>query len=399
MDQRKIGRFLKELREQKGITQETFAEHLGVSSRSVSRWETGSTMPDISLLTDIADFYDVDVRELMEGERKGAMNEEVREVADKMADYATLEKGKLFKWVRVISLAGTALLTIAILFQCIGYEPNIYRFGAAVLSFLGLVALAITTLYANGVLEKLAKKKGFTIAVRVIVIALLVISARFMISGALIAGIIFIENKQPYENLSGIDEYNKGYLLEQYGSDLDTGLFVFPDDTNAAIDVEYASSLKTGLFDTDGSIFLSATYETDDFKKEIERLSNISCTVFDTNHEGSDYHIGKIIYDTETYHFPAYVASDGYSGVYEYALIDSDNNRILYILLSHPTIASDETEWIHDDYLKKDLSAYEVESDAPLDNYSIYSYCFREGIWSEYSPEEDEGRLPLGKAR
>ena len=41
MDQKKIGSFLKELRKQKGITQEEFAEKLNVSGRSISRWETG----------------------------------------------------------------------------------------------------------------------------------------------------------------------------------------------------------------------------------------------------------------------------------------------------------------------------------------------------------------------
>ena len=41
MDQKKIGSFLKELRKQKEITQEEFAEKLNVSGRSISRWETG----------------------------------------------------------------------------------------------------------------------------------------------------------------------------------------------------------------------------------------------------------------------------------------------------------------------------------------------------------------------
>ena len=50
MDQKKIGSFLKELRKEKKITQEAFAEILQVSGRTVSRWETGSNMPDISLL-------------------------------------------------------------------------------------------------------------------------------------------------------------------------------------------------------------------------------------------------------------------------------------------------------------------------------------------------------------
>ena len=86
MDQKKIGLFLKDLRKEKGITQEELAQLIGVSSRSVSRWETGSNMPDISLLSAIADYYDVDVREIIDGERKSGMNEEIKEVAVKMAD-------------------------------------------------------------------------------------------------------------------------------------------------------------------------------------------------------------------------------------------------------------------------------------------------------------------------
>ena len=44
MDQKKIGGFLKELRREKGVTQEQLAERLGVSSRTVSRWETGGSL-------------------------------------------------------------------------------------------------------------------------------------------------------------------------------------------------------------------------------------------------------------------------------------------------------------------------------------------------------------------
>ena len=57
LDQKVIGGFLKELRKEKGITQEQFAEIIGVSSRSVSRWETGSNMPDLDVLILIADYY------------------------------------------------------------------------------------------------------------------------------------------------------------------------------------------------------------------------------------------------------------------------------------------------------------------------------------------------------
>ena len=83
MDQKQIGSFLKELRKEKSITQEQLAEHLNVSGRTVSRWETGSNMPDISLLVELSEFYDVSIPEIINGERKSEnMNEEVREVAE-----------------------------------------------------------------------------------------------------------------------------------------------------------------------------------------------------------------------------------------------------------------------------------------------------------------------------
>ena len=92
MDQIKIGIFLKELRKEKGLTQEQLAEVLNVSSRTVSRWETGSNMPDISMLVEIADFYDVSIPEIVQGERESEnMNKETKETAVAMAKYSQNE--------------------------------------------------------------------------------------------------------------------------------------------------------------------------------------------------------------------------------------------------------------------------------------------------------------------
>ena len=76
MDQKKIGAFLKALRAEKGLTQEQLAEKMLVSSRTVSRWETGSNLPDLSVLVEIADFYGVELRELLDGERRPQTMEE-----------------------------------------------------------------------------------------------------------------------------------------------------------------------------------------------------------------------------------------------------------------------------------------------------------------------------------
>lgn len=67
MDQRKIGAFLKALRKEQGLTQEQLAELLHVSGRTVSRWETGSNMPDIGMLVGLAEQFDVSIPEIIQG--------------------------------------------------------------------------------------------------------------------------------------------------------------------------------------------------------------------------------------------------------------------------------------------------------------------------------------------
>ena len=69
MNPKEIGAFLKQLRNEKGITQEQLAEILGVSGRTVSRWETGTNLPDLSILVQISEYYDVEIKEILNGER------------------------------------------------------------------------------------------------------------------------------------------------------------------------------------------------------------------------------------------------------------------------------------------------------------------------------------------
>ena len=55
MTQENIGKFIAEKRKEKGMTQEYFAEKLGVTNRSISRWENGKTLPDYSLFPTICE--------------------------------------------------------------------------------------------------------------------------------------------------------------------------------------------------------------------------------------------------------------------------------------------------------------------------------------------------------
>lgn len=95
MNPKEIGAFLKQLRKEKGITQEQLAEIVGVSGRTVSRWETGSNLPDLSILVQLSEYYDVEMKEILGGERKSdKMDKELKETILKVADYSELEKQK-----------------------------------------------------------------------------------------------------------------------------------------------------------------------------------------------------------------------------------------------------------------------------------------------------------------
>ena len=69
MDAEATGRFIAQLRKQKGYTQRELAQQLGVTDKAVSRWETGKGLPDTSLLKPLGDILGVSVGELLSGKR------------------------------------------------------------------------------------------------------------------------------------------------------------------------------------------------------------------------------------------------------------------------------------------------------------------------------------------
>jgi len=119
IDQVKIGGFLRELRKEKELTQEQLAEQFGVSSRSVSRWENGNTMPELGILVELADFYEVDIKEIIDGERKSeSMKKEEKETLRKVADYAEVEKKLVVRRRCIVTFVVTL---VCALFVMIGY--------------------------------------------------------------------------------------------------------------------------------------------------------------------------------------------------------------------------------------------------------------------------------------
>ncbi|MCR5501613.1 MAG: helix-turn-helix domain-containing protein [Lachnospiraceae bacterium] len=160
MDQVKIGNMLKELRKEKGLTQEELAEHFGVSNRTVSRWETGSNMPDLSLLVELSDFYDTDIRDIINGERKSEkMNEELKDTLQKAAEYADGEKEVLFNRVRGITIMGVFAFALAMILESRAPELPVFDMLSGIMFGMTGGALIVCLLYTTGVLEKM-KKNG-----------------------------------------------------------------------------------------------------------------------------------------------------------------------------------------------------------------------------------------------
>ena len=138
MDQIKTGQFIALLRKQHGLTQEALGEKLGVTNKTVSRWERGNYMPDIEMLQLLSQEFGVSIHELLSGEYLS--DEEFRKKADeivvavsKESAFSVQERKAFFrkKWRRehisLLVLLGLLLLASAILPFALG-KPRLLGF-------------------------------------------------------------------------------------------------------------------------------------------------------------------------------------------------------------------------------------------------------------------------------
>lgn len=195
MDQIKIGAFLRELRKEHDLSQEQLADRFNVSSRSVSRWENGNTMPDISIMIELADFYDIDIRDLLRGERKSEkMDENLKETLVMVADYTEAEKAKILNKVYVCGqgtlICSVALMLVFFINPFLGYNLALTPF----LLILACGIFAINTIMAGlqlkGRMSKERNKKliRITVTIWVVLTVLILIFLTFFLPNLLIYG-------------------------------------------------------------------------------------------------------------------------------------------------------------------------------------------------------------------
>lgn len=158
MDTQKIGGFLATLRKSKGLTQQGLADIFNVSNKTVSKWECGDAIPEITVLMAIANFYQVTVDEILQGERKSSVLVETPlSKPERKKSYHKCESQ-----LKIYSLISYALLLISIslMFIFAGPRPGL-AFGIGIPLFIISISLFFigVTLSRNQASDELDKEE------------------------------------------------------------------------------------------------------------------------------------------------------------------------------------------------------------------------------------------------
>ena len=279
---------------------------------------------------EIADYYDVDVREIIEGERKSEMmNEEVREVATKMADYANEEKRKLLKRMQIISFVGVLVLGFSIFLQTFHKSIDEINKFLLVVTFVALVIMAINTLYVTGLLEKIVRHKRLMLGIKIVTVIGVIAASWQMIVLTVIMLILAVDviftRPEVYTDVTHYNEYmsfsrndapykDEDYKWTKLGMDEHIWPLHITDDMNVAD----FKMVYYNPWDSQYLGYLVVDYDPESYAAEVERLRDYKSTEYVGYYD---------VVEETTYELLAVVA-DSYYG-FVYALTDG-NGRIIY---------------------------------------------------------------------
>lgn len=134
MDQKAIGKYIVELRHKKNMTQEELAESLGVTNKSVSRWENGQSLPDISILLELSEILNTTLLELIKG--RNLNKEELLKQKELIENIIEYDNNTLENYIKKYELRlgiGIFIIAIAIFnnyynFLSMIFTPNVAEF-------------------------------------------------------------------------------------------------------------------------------------------------------------------------------------------------------------------------------------------------------------------------------
>lgn len=122
MEQVKIGQFIKAIRNEKNLTQRKVAERLNISEKTVSKWETGNGLPEVSLMLPLCELLGISVNELLSGERldeKQYYHKAEENIMDLLKEKAEAKKKIIMSVIIVLItlLAGFTLIILSALLE------------------------------------------------------------------------------------------------------------------------------------------------------------------------------------------------------------------------------------------------------------------------------------------
>ncbi len=157
MDQVKIGRFIANCRKEKGLTQMQLAEKLNITDRAVSKWETGRTMPDSSIMLELCEILEISVNDLLCGER--VTMENYQKQSEQMLIQMVKEKEEKDKMLLRTEIVTGILCLVPLLMATIfvAYNQEIEEQKRAIIVFASVVPFLITVPF----LIKIEQKAGY----------------------------------------------------------------------------------------------------------------------------------------------------------------------------------------------------------------------------------------------
>ena len=162
MDQVKIGKFIAALRKEQGMTQEALGEKLCVTNKTISRWETGSYMPDIDKLLELSSLLGISVNELLTGERLAGGQEFAQKADENLIEalsksvFGVQDRVKYFKkkWRR----DHWGLITISVLICLFLWVVGFWKQDALVFGIAAFVTIALRVYTCNNMMTYVEHK-------------------------------------------------------------------------------------------------------------------------------------------------------------------------------------------------------------------------------------------------
>ena len=283
-----------------------------------------------------------------------------REVADKMAVYATGEKSKLLRFVQVLSIIGTGLTVVAIVLQTLAYEPDLRRSGAIFATFIGFIVMSIITLYVTGLLQRFSKHRKAVKAVKIITIVLMAIVTHYVLAAVVMFTVVYaMFTSAKIEVSTDASEFNK-YIHNGEDKDSEYRMGTNPlfDVMPEKIEADVTEYQLTYYNPWDGQYVVYMTLDYGDkYDAEIARLQAIGI---------DDYKgIYTVTGEPEGYDLVA-MDSDDYNG-FVYAMIpegQEGNTKITYcaLVFCNYFLDLDVHKYMPDKYL---LPGFDATDDNP----------------------------------